>query len=138
MDRIDHPTTCGNHWKYSKLAGDVCVKPRGHIGPHQTTEAREAHTFSWFDDEGIPPEDTTTSADSTAFRAPSPSEYRAAAQAAHEERCGHCRALTEAADARAAATAASVARRDRQQLGLTLDWYRTAAIWALPVEAPRG
>ncbi|MFE3583750.1 hypothetical protein [Streptomyces vinaceus] len=46
------------------------------------------------------------------------SVYTAAARADHEERCDRCRALTEAAAAFAAANGASMARRDRKQLGL--------------------
>jgi hypothetical protein len=44
---------CGNRWKYGR---DVCVLESGHRGTHQTTEKREAHTYSWFDEEGVPTE----------------------------------------------------------------------------------
>lgn len=44
---------CGNRWKYGK---DACVKERGHVGTHRTTENQEAWSFSWFDDEGVPTE----------------------------------------------------------------------------------
>ncbi|MFF8656789.1 hypothetical protein [Streptomyces huasconensis] len=44
---------CANQWEYGK---DVCVLKAGHVGPHQTTEKREAWTFSWFDSEGAPAE----------------------------------------------------------------------------------
>ncbi|MER6098416.1 hypothetical protein ABT154_21660 [Streptomyces sp. NPDC001728] len=46
--------------------------------------------------------------------------YRAAAQAAHEERCNHCRTLTEAADARRTSMA-RLTRLEHKQLGLILD-----------------
>jgi hypothetical protein len=45
---------CGNRWKYGR---DVCVLEVGHRGTHQTTEKREAHTYSWFDSEGVPAEE---------------------------------------------------------------------------------
>ena len=48
-------TVCGNRWKYGR---DVCVLEVGHCGTHQTTEKREAHTYSWFDSEGMPSEAT--------------------------------------------------------------------------------
>ncbi|RSS59861.1 hypothetical protein [Streptomyces sp. WAC01280] len=47
--------------------------------------------------------------------------YRAAAQAAHEEHCDRCRAASQADAAFVAANGASMARRDRKQLGLILD-----------------
>ncbi|MFD9561559.1 hypothetical protein [Streptomyces sp. NPDC059994] len=59
-ERTENSAICGNRWKFSKLAGDVCVQDRGHRGPHQNTRAREAHTFSWFDDEGIPSRSAVT------------------------------------------------------------------------------
>lgn len=52
--------------------------------------------------------------------------YRAAAQAAHEERCDRCRAASEADVAFVAANGASMARRDRMQLGLILDMHTEA------------
>ena len=57
---------------------------------------------------------------------PAVTQYTAAAQAVHEEHCDRCRALTEAADAFTAANGASMARRDRQQLGLRLATRREA------------
>ena len=48
---MEDKAVCGNKWKYGK---DTCVKERGHVGTHQTTENREAWSFSWFDGEGIP------------------------------------------------------------------------------------
>jgi hypothetical protein len=65
-ERTETGTTCGNRWKFSKLAGDVCVQDRGHRGTHQNTRVREAHTFSWFDSEGIPSEGTVTTVDRAA------------------------------------------------------------------------
>lgn len=61
--RTETGSTCGNRWMFSKLAGDVCAKDRGHRGTHQNTRAREAHTFSWFDNEGIPSEGVATLVD---------------------------------------------------------------------------
>jgi hypothetical protein len=55
------------------------------------------------------------------------SAYRVAAQAAHEAHCDRCRNLTEDANARRAANAASMARRDRKTLGLIRD-MGTAAV----------
>ncbi|MFF4933549.1 hypothetical protein ACFY2H_32350 [Streptomyces griseofuscus] len=43
--------TCGNRWKYGK---DMCARDYGHIGPHRNTEALEAWSFHWFDNEGTP------------------------------------------------------------------------------------
>ncbi|MEJ8671879.1 hypothetical protein WKI71_36605 [Streptomyces sp. MS1.AVA.1] len=45
---------CGNRWKYGK---DVCVREAGHIALHRNTEALEAWTFQWFDNEGTPAEE---------------------------------------------------------------------------------
>ena len=57
--------------------------------------------------------------------------YTAAAQADHEAHCAPCRTFTETLTARRAATAASIARRDRIQLGLILDMTTKAV-------TPRG
>ncbi|MFJ3097374.1 hypothetical protein [Streptomyces hydrogenans] len=57
--------------------------------------------------------------------------YTAAAQADHEAHCDRCRTLTEPLAARRAANAASIARRDRIQLGLILDMTTKAV-------TPRG
>ncbi|MGC9439239.1 hypothetical protein [Streptomyces sp. WG5] len=54
---MEDKTLCGNKWKYAK---DTCVLEKGHVGTHQTTEKREAWTFSWFDDEGTPTEEWVT------------------------------------------------------------------------------
>jgi hypothetical protein len=50
---VEDKQGCGNRWKYGK---DVCVREKGHIGPHRTTETEEAHTYRWFDSEGTPAE----------------------------------------------------------------------------------
>lgn len=55
-ERTEHGSACGNRWKFSKLADDVCAKDRGHRGAHRTTKAQEAHSHSWFGSEGIPAE----------------------------------------------------------------------------------
>ncbi|MFF8447894.1 hypothetical protein ACF06Q_09355 [Streptomyces leeuwenhoekii] len=56
------------------------------------------------------------------------SAYMAAAQHHHEMHCDRCRALHAAADAARAANGASMARRDRLQLGLRPT--RTTAVTA--------
>lgn len=54
------PTACGNRWKYGR---DTCARERGHIGLHQTTEKTEAHTYRWFDSEGVPVNEDAEQAD---------------------------------------------------------------------------
>ncbi|MEU7243361.1 hypothetical protein [Streptomyces sparsogenes] len=50
---IQVDTPCGNRWKFGK---GECTREAGHIGPHRNTEASEAHSFRWFDNEGTPAE----------------------------------------------------------------------------------
>lgn len=51
---------CGNRWKYGKGA---CAREVSHIGPHRNTEALEAWSFHWFDNEGTPAEQPAENAE---------------------------------------------------------------------------
>ncbi|MEU3447227.1 hypothetical protein AB0H29_08350 [Streptomyces thermolilacinus] len=140
MQPTETRTTCGNRWKFGK---DECARTRGHIGPHQTTEARETHTFSWFDTEGVPSQSTTTVpaparrlvAAGYVRRAvqalPAPDERPAALRQENEE-LRRAQALDDARTSHAAAFLAAIADQigDRRisHTPVTADlWLRTSA-----------